>query len=98
VCIIQVELFREGQPVLEFLQKAGFEVLRCFAGFGNDGILHNFGGLAGTWNAQPADVDFHAGRTPSSESDPGCRDGTHAVLRGPTGPSDTGTFRLNVMG
>jgi len=32
--------------------------VQVFVGFGNEGILHNFGRLAGSWNSENADVDF----------------------------------------
>jgi hypothetical protein len=41
-----------------FFAEAGFEVLEEFVGFGNEGILHNFGRLAGKWNQERADADF----------------------------------------
>lgn len=41
-----------------FFAEAGFEVLEEFVGFGNEGILHNFGRLAGKWNEERADIDF----------------------------------------
>ena len=41
-----------------FCTEAGLEILVEAVGFGNEGILHNFGRLAGTWNEERADVDF----------------------------------------
>jgi SAM-dependent methyltransferase len=41
-----------------FLRNAGFVLLREFVGFGNEGVLHNFGRLAGRWNSESNDVDF----------------------------------------
>ncbi|MFA7061065.1 MAG: class I SAM-dependent methyltransferase, partial [Pedobacter sp.] len=38
-----------------FLAEAGFDILEESVGFGNEGILHNFGRLAGKWNADRAD-------------------------------------------
>src|SRR5665647_1441658 len=43
-----------------FLAEAGFEILGESVGFGNEGILHSFGRLAGRWNEGRADVDFTA--------------------------------------
>jgi SAM-dependent methyltransferase len=44
----------------KFLADAGFEIQREFIGFGNEGLLHNFGPLAGRWNHERGDVDFTA--------------------------------------
>jgi ubiquinone/menaquinone biosynthesis C-methylase UbiE len=41
-----------------FLTETGFEIVREFVAFGNEGILHNCGRLAGSWNSVTADVDF----------------------------------------
>lgn len=49
--------FSPGQ-MREFLREAGFAVREEFAAFGNEGILHNFGRVAGRWNGARADVDF----------------------------------------
>jgi SAM-dependent methyltransferase len=42
-----------------FLNQSGFEIVREFVGFGNEGILHNFGRLAASWNSESADVNFN---------------------------------------
>lgn len=41
-----------------FLTDAGFLIEREFVGFRNEGVLHNFGSLAGRWNSEHANVDF----------------------------------------
>jgi SAM-dependent methyltransferase len=41
-----------------FLRDTGFSIQREFVAFGNEGILHNFGRIAGRWNPERADVDF----------------------------------------
>jgi ubiquinone/menaquinone biosynthesis C-methylase UbiE len=42
----------------DFLRQTGFTILKEFVGFGNEGILHNFGKISGKWNRDRADVDF----------------------------------------
>jgi SAM-dependent methyltransferase len=42
----------------KFIQEAGFEIINEFVEFGNEGILHNFGKIAGKWNSDRCDVDF----------------------------------------
>ena len=42
----------------QFLADAKFEVVEEFAAFGDEGILHNFGRLAGKWNEARCDVDL----------------------------------------
>jgi hypothetical protein len=41
-----------------FLKETGFSIEKEFVGFGNEGILHNFGRLAGRWDYQRSDVCF----------------------------------------
>jgi SAM-dependent methyltransferase len=41
-----------------FFAEARLDVLEEFVEFGNEGIFHNFGRLAGKWNEERADVDF----------------------------------------
>jgi SAM-dependent methyltransferase len=41
-----------------FLAQAGFEVLEEFVGFGDEGISHNFGRLAGRWSKERCGVRF----------------------------------------
>lgn len=42
----------------QFLAEAKFAVVEEFAAFGDEGILHNFGRLAGKWNESRCDVDL----------------------------------------
>jgi SAM-dependent methyltransferase len=42
-----------------FLRDAGFSIQEEFVAFGNEGILHNFGRIAGRWNPDRADADFN---------------------------------------
>ncbi|MGE4220622.1 MAG: class I SAM-dependent methyltransferase [Alphaproteobacteria bacterium] len=41
-----------------FLGEAGLAIREEFVGFGDEGILHHFGRLAGRWNRERAAVDF----------------------------------------
>jgi SAM-dependent methyltransferase len=41
-----------------FLAEAGLSVRREFAGFHNEGVLHNFGRIAGRWCAERSDVEL----------------------------------------
>ena len=41
-----------------FLGEAGLAIREEFVGFGDEGILHHFGRLAGLWNRERAEVDF----------------------------------------
>ncbi len=41
-----------------FLADAGLAIREEFVGFGDEGILHHFGRLAGRWNRERAAVDF----------------------------------------
>lgn len=41
-----------------FLSEAGFAVREEFAAFGDEGVLHNFGRLAGRWNEELSRVDL----------------------------------------
>lgn len=43
-----------------FLQKAGFEIAEEFVEFGDEGILHNFGRMAGTFDYDRGKVSFSA--------------------------------------
>ena len=43
----------------EFINKAGFEVVREFVCFGDEGILHNFGRMAGKWDPSQQKVKFN---------------------------------------
>jgi ubiquinone/menaquinone biosynthesis C-methylase UbiE len=42
----------------QFLTKSGFNVLQEFVGFGDEGILHNFGRLAAAWNTEHEVVEL----------------------------------------
>jgi SAM-dependent methyltransferase len=42
------------------LAAAGFKVLRRFAAFADEGVLHTFGRLAGTWNGKESRVELTA--------------------------------------
>jgi hypothetical protein len=41
-----------------FLTDARFLILRELVAFGNEGVLHNFGRLAGRWNEERNDEDL----------------------------------------
>ena len=41
-----------------FSARPGLRLCRNLWGFGNEGILHNCGRLAASWNSESADVDF----------------------------------------
>ena len=41
-----------------FLNDSGFEVQKEFVAFLNEGILHNFGRIAGTWDAKRGDISL----------------------------------------
>lgn len=42
----------------QFLEAAGFLIVKESVAYGNEGIYHNFGRLAGKWNPGRCDVDF----------------------------------------
>lgn len=48
-----------ARQMSRFLTDAGFILVRAFVGFGNQGVLHTFGPVAGRWNAHRSDVDFN---------------------------------------
>jgi len=63
-----------------FLAQSHFEVVQEFVGFGDEGILHNFGRLAASWNSANADVDFtFLGKVLRKVIPVKCN-GTHAML------------------
>ncbi|MBN1127102.1 MAG: class I SAM-dependent methyltransferase [Sedimentisphaerales bacterium] len=41
-----------------FIQEAGFEIVEEFVEFGDEGILHNFGRIAGTYNYERGEVSL----------------------------------------
>jgi ubiquinone/menaquinone biosynthesis C-methylase UbiE len=52
------EYYFNKTQMRRFLAECGFRILQEFVGFGDEGILHNFGRLAGAWNEQDDTVDF----------------------------------------
>jgi SAM-dependent methyltransferase len=47
-----------AEQMRTLLTEAKLLIVREFVGFGNEGVLHNFGSLAGRWNEERNDVDF----------------------------------------